>query len=91
MSKPIHLVWREIEFQKNKHVYSVFLFGFVEAMSTLIRFRVKTHIFISVLAFHPHSDGVFVKRKRRKTLSNFHFRVVVWTVIMEAYENDDAC
>ncbi len=73
MSKQIHLVWREIQFQKNKHVYSVFFVWVcweIEAMSTLIRFRVKMHVFISVLAFHPHSDGVFVKEKEENTLQS---------------------
>ncbi len=36
-----------------------------EALSTRIRFRLKTHLFLPVLAFHPHQDGGFLVKENR--------------------------
>lgn len=68
-------------------------------MSTLIRFHLKMHIFLSVLAFHPHWGSVF--RNWNDLLWNNdsfenavqsvyiwkrHFCDAVWTWKMETFE-----
>ncbi len=41
------------------------------ALSTLIRFRLKTHIFLSFLPFCPHWDGVFIFLKTLSKVDEF--------------------
>jgi len=67
------------------------------ALSTRIRFRLKTHLSLCGLAFRPRvsCENGDQKRNFSKTLSKVeikkkkHFRVFVWTVKTELFQNDD--
>ncbi len=64
-----------------------------KALSTLILFHLKTHLFLSILAFRPHWDSVFVKEKLSflKTISKVDILKTLFLHCSLDCENDDAC